>query len=266
MNFCRQHGVKVQSRNAKPVVLLPADNKMIGDHRFHAVGHKYVNAVVAAMDALPLLIPSLGDESDIAALLEVADGILLPGAVSNVHPAHFDQAVHNPALPLDPGRDGLTLRLIRAAVEAGIPLLGICRGFQEINVAYGGSLYQAVHETAGMADHREPADQPLDVQYGQIHPVNVVAGGLLARITGCATFRVNSLHGQGIDRLGAGLVAEAYAPDGLVEAISVEQAKNFALAVQWHPEWKVLETPAYLAIFRAFAEACRAHAGERLPG
>lgn len=266
MNFCCQHGVKLQSRNAKPVVLLPADNKMIGDHRFHAVGHKYVNAVVTAMDALPLLIPSLGDESDIAALLEVADGILLPGAVSNVHPSHFDQAVHNPALPLDPGRDGLTLRLIRSAVDAGIPLLGICRGFQEINVAYGGSLHQAVHETEGKADHREPEDQPLDVQYGQVHPVNVVGGGRLAKITGCDTFKVNSLHGQGIDRLGAGLVAEAHAPDGLIEAISVENAKNFTLAVQWHPEWKVLETPAYLAIFRAFADACKTHASGRHAG
>jgi putative glutamine amidotransferase len=251
------------SQGRTPVVLLPSDNKLIGDHPFHLVGHKYVNAVVRAANALPLAIPALGTESDVESLIEVADGILLPGAVSNVHPSHFNQAVRDPSLPLDPGRDGLTLRLIRAAVDAGIPLLGICRGFQEINVAFGGSLHQAVHETEGMADHREVPDQPLAVQYGQVHKVSVVPGSGLAAITGCSEFEVNSLHGQGIDRLGAGLVAEAHAPDGLIEAISVADAKAFALAVQWHPEWNVLETPPYLAIFRAFGEACRARAGRR---
>lgn len=246
-----------------PVVLVPADSRQLGDHPFHVAGHKYVNAVVLAAEALPLIVPALGTQSDIEALLEVADGILLPGAVSNVHPSHFDQEVRDPSLPLDPERDGLTLRLIRAAVEAGIPLLGICRGFQEINVAYGGSLLQAVHETQGKADHREVKDLSLEEQYAQVHPVRVVEGGKLAGITGSKEFMVNSLHGQGIDRLGAGLVAEAYAPDGLIEAVSITGAKNFALAVQWHPEWKVLNTPSYLAIFRAFGDACRARAIQR---
>lgn len=246
-----------------PVVLIPADSRQLGDHPFHVAGHKYVNAVVLAAEALPLIIPALGTQSDIEALLAVADGILLPGAVSNVHPSHFDQEVRDPSLPLDPERDGLTLHLIRAAVEAGIPLLGICRGFQEINVAYGGSLLQAVHETQGKADHREVKDLPLDVQYAQVHAVHPVEGGLLAKVTGCTELMVNSLHGQGIDRLGAGLVAEAYAPDGLIEAVSIAGAKNFALAVQWHPEWKVLNTPSYLAIFRAFGDACRARAIQR---
>lgn len=252
--------------NRTPVVLLPADSKLLGDHPFHMAGHKYVDAVVQAAGALPLIVPALGTESDVAALLEVADGILLPGAVSNVHPAHFDQDVRDPALPLDPARDGLTLSLIRAAVAAGIPLLGICRGFQEINVAFGGSLHQAVHEIETLDDHREAKDQPLDVQYGQVHAVRSVAGGRLAEITGCSEFMVNSLHGQGIDRLGAGLVAEAYAPDGLIEAVSISGAKSFALAVQWHPEWKVMHTPPYLAIFRAFGEACRARAAQRHAG
>jgi putative glutamine amidotransferase len=246
-----------------PVVLLPADNKQIGDHPFQVVGHKYVNAVVKGANALPLIIPSLGSENDITALLEVADGILLPGAVSNVHPAHFDQEVRNPSLPLDPGRDALTLRLIRAAVQEAVPLLGICRGLQEINVAFGGSLHQAVHETEGMADHREMTGQTLEIQYGQVHSISTVAGRQLARITGRSEFEVNSLHGQGIDRLGAGLVAEAYAPDGLIEAISVADAKAFALAVQWHPEWNVQSIPPYLALFRAFGEACRLRAERR---
>jgi putative glutamine amidotransferase len=250
-------------QNRTPVVLLPADSRQLGDHPFHAAGHKYVKAVVQAAHALPLIAPALGSESDIASLLELADGILLPGSASNVHPSHFDQAVHNPALPLDPARDGLTLRLIRAAVDAGVPILGICRGFQEMNVAFGGSLHQAVHETAGMADHREPDTPELATQYAQVHAVRTVAGGQLASMTGSSEFMVNSLHGQGIDRLGAGLVAEAYAPDGLIEAVSVAGAKNFALAVQWHPEWDVLNTPAYLAIFRAFGAACHARAETR---
>jgi putative glutamine amidotransferase len=239
-----------------PVVLLPADYKQLGDHPFHVAGHKYVSAVVDASRALPLVVPALGTESDVAALLEVADGILLPGAVSNVHPSHFNQAVRDSSLPLDPERDGLTLRLILAAVEAGIPLLGICRGFQEINVAFGGSLHQAVHEVAGMADHREPNKPLLEEQYAQVHTVRTVTGGILAEITGQSQLMVNSLHGQGIDRLGSGLVAEAYAEDGLIEALSISGAKTFALAVQWHPEWNVMNTPSYLAIFRAFEKAC----------
>ncbi len=253
-------------QNRTPVVLLPADSKQLGDHPFHVAGHKYVHAVVQAAHALPLIVPALGNDSDIAALLEVADGILLPGAVSNVHPSHFDQAVRDPSLPLDPARDGLTLRLIRAAVAAGIPVLGICRGFQEINVAFGGSLHQAVHEMAGMADHREPTKPSLVEQYAQVHTVRTVAGGQLAAMTGCSEFMVNSLHGQGIDRLGTGLVAEAYAPDGLIEAVSVAGAKTFALAVQWHPEWDVLNTPPYLAIFRAFGAACQARVVQRHAG
>jgi putative glutamine amidotransferase len=257
---------EIHTKNRKPVVLLPADFKQLGDHPFHVAGHKYVNAVVQGARALPLVIPALGTESDVAALLDVADGILLPGAVSNVHPSHFDQEVRDPTLPLDPERDGLTLNLIRAAVEAGIPLLGICRGFQEINVAFGGSLHQAVHEVEGMADHREPKKPSLDEQYAQVHAVRTVEGGQLAEITGCSNLMVNSLHGQGVDRLASGLVAEAYAEDGLIEAVSVADAKTFALAVQWHPEWNVMNTPSYLAIFRAFEVACQQRVAMRHVG
>lgn len=248
------------TKNRTPVVLLPADYRRLGDHPFHVVGHKYVDAVIQAARAFPLVVPALGTAGEMATALEVADGILLPGAVSNVHPAHFDQDVLDPSLPLDPERDGLTLRLIHAAVDAGIPVLGICRGLQEINVAFGGSLDQAVHESEGMSDHREAKGGSLDERYAQVHSVRTVTGGRLAEITGCNEIMVNSLHGQGIDRLGKGLVAEAYAPDGLIEAVSVSGAKSFALAVQWHPEWNVMRTPAYLAIFRAFGEACRSRA------
>jgi putative glutamine amidotransferase len=255
--------VNQPNQSRAPVVLLPADSKQLGNHPFHVAGNKYVTAIAHAANSVPLIIPALGSKSDVASLLEVADGILLTGAVSNVHPSNFNQAVYDPSLPLDVERDGLTLNLIRAAVAQGIPLLGICRGFQEINVAFGGSLHQAVHEVEGKSDHREPKVDTLEEQYAQVHSVNVVLGGMLDKITGQTKLMVNSLHGQGIDRLGSGLVAEAFADDGLIEAASIPSAKGFALAVQWHPEWNVLNIPSYLAIFRAFEKACRKRVAER---
>ncbi len=242
---------------SKPVVLIPADVVQRGHHAFHAVGHKYLVAVAKAAHAMPLVVPAISDLLEIDALLAIADGILLTGSISNVHPSHFGEAVHDPKLPLDPARDALTLSLVQAAVKAGVPLLAICRGFQEMNVAFGGSLHQAVHEVRGLSDHREAPDVASDVQYKDVHSIELVAHGKLAEIVGLSRMMVNSLHGQGINKLGAGLCAEAYAADGLIEAVSVMQAKTFALGVQFHPEWNVMENPQYLAIFKAFGEACR---------
>jgi putative glutamine amidotransferase len=241
----------------KPVVLIPADVKQLGEHPFHVVGHKYIMAVAEASGALPLLVPAISSQIEIEELLEMADGVLLTGSVSNLHPSHFGQEVHDLSLPLDPARDALTLKLIRAAIDKGIPLLAICRGFQELNVAFGGSLHQAVQEVAGLNDHREAKGLPIEMQYAVSHSVTLNAGGRLDRILGVDKMMVNSIHGQGLDRLGAGLSVEAQAPDGLVEAVSIEGAKAFALGVQWHPEWKVMENPQYLAIFKAFGDACR---------
>ena len=248
----------MKTNNRKPIVLLPADVKQIGGQPFHAVGQKYILAVAQAADALPLLIPAISEHLDLDALLASADGIVFTGSPANVHPSHFGQNVHNSELPLDLARDALTLKLIRAAIEASVPVLAICRGFQELNVAYGGSLHQAVQEVADKHDHREPKDLPLETQYAVSHSVSLVKNGQLATIVGAESMMVNSLHGQGIDRLGAGLTVEARAPDGLTEAISVSNAGAFALGVQWHPEWQVLQTPSYLAIFKAFGDACRA--------
>jgi putative glutamine amidotransferase len=248
----------VLSKKNKPIVLIPADVKQIGEHPFHAVGQKYLLAVAEAAGALPLLVPAISSHIELDALLAIADGVLLTGSPSNVHPSHFGQAVHNPALPLDLARDALTLRLIRATIAADIPLLAICRGFQELNVALGGSLHQAVQEVTGMNDHREPKALSLDEQYAVSHLVELVPEGVLAKMLGVRELMVNSLHGQGIDQLGAGLKVEAYAADGLIEAVSVVDAKTFALGVQWHPEWKVMENPHYLAIFKAFGEASKA--------
>lgn len=249
--------------NKKPVVLIPADVKVIGEHPFHVVGQKYLLAVAQGANALPLVVPALSEQLDIGALLDMADGLLLTGAVSNVHPSHFGEEVYNPELPLDPARDALTLKLIKAAIQAKVPLLAICRGFQEMNVAYGGSLHQAVQEVAGMTDHRELKDQSIEQQYAPTHSVTLAKNGYLAGLLKTDQIKVNSLHGQGVNQLGHGLVAEAYAPDGLIESIRVAEAKTFALGVQWHPEWLVLENPAYLSIFSAFGDACRIRQLER---
>ena len=252
-----QYAKYMKTHKRKPLVLIPADVKQIGEHPFHAVGQKYILAIAQGAAALPLLVPAISDYFAIAELLATADGIMLTGSPSNVHPSHFGQAVYNSALPLDPARDALTLKLIEAAIAAGVPLLAICRGFQEMNVAFGGSLHQAVQELAGYNDHRETKDLDVQAQYAPVHAVSLVANGQLAKILGTQQTMVNSLHGQGIDRLGTGLSAEAHAPDGLIEAVSASNAKSFALGVQWHPEWKVMGNPSYLAIFKAFGDACR---------
>ena len=250
---------------AKPIVFLPADIKQIGLHPFNAVGHKYILAVAQAAEATPLLIPAISEYLDLDAILAMADGILLTGSVSNLHPSHFGQAVYDESLPLDPARVALTLKLIRKTIDAGVPLLAICRGFQEINVAFGGSLHQAVHYVSDFSDHRAPNHESAQTQYAQAHLVNLAANGKLAHIVGETSIMVNSIHGQGLHRLAAGLTIEATAPDGLVEAISVDNASAFALGVQWHPEWQVMQNPAYLAIFRAFGKACKARMLRRIP-
>lgn len=246
-----------------PLILIPACSKTIGAHVFDAVGRKYIDALLAGGPCTPMMVPPLGEALDIDGLLDVADGILLTGSPSNVHPRHFDEEVLNPALPLDPARDATTLPLIRRAVERGVPMLAICRGFQEVNVAFGGSLHQAVHAQPGMRDHREDQDDPVDEQYGPAHRVTLVQGGLLAGLVGVAEMTVNSLHGQGINRLARQLAADAHAEDGLVEAFHVKGAASFSLAVQWHPEWKVRDNPLQLKIFQAFARACADRAANR---
>lgn len=240
-----------------PRVLVPACNRMVGQHPFHIVGQKYIDAVRLA-GCLPVVVPAAHPD-ELADWLDIADGILLTGSPSNVHPSHFDEAVHDPSLPLDPARDLWTLPLIREAVARGLPLLAICRGFQETNVALGGSLHQAVHEQSGLADHRAPSsDEPVAVQYGLAHPVHVQPGGLLASLLDTAQPEVNSLHGQGIKRLAEGLRIEATAPDGLIEAFSVPQSGGFSLCVQWHPEWQAASNPVSMAILQAFGAACLA--------
>jgi putative glutamine amidotransferase len=245
-----------------PRVGLPTDHKQIGAHPFLAVGEKYVRAVVDGAGCLPLLVPTLDPVLPLRQVLEGLDGLLLTGAVSNIEPHHYSDESSYEGNLLDPRRDATNLPLIPLAIEMGVPVLAICRGFQEVNVAFGGSLYQKVHEQPGFMDHRENRDDPLDVQYGPAHDIALVPGGVLATPVGDTRATVNSLHGQGVRRLGEGLVVEAQAPDGLIEAFRHDGAA-FMLAVQWHPEWKVAENPFYLALFRAFGDACRARAAGR---
>jgi len=245
-----------------PLVGLPTDRKLIGPHPFLAAGEKYVRAVVDGADAIPVLMPSLQPAPDPDTWLSRLDGLLLTGAVSNIEPHHYSDEPSWEGNLHDPARDANTLALAPRAIAMGLPVLAICRGLQEVNVALGGRLHQKVHEVPGMMDHRENLEDPLDAQYGPAHDIDLVPGGLLASLAGTSRVRVNSLHGQGIARLGEGLVAEARAPDGLVEAFR-GTGPGFLLGVQWHPEWQVSSNPFYLAIFRAFGDACRAWAERR---
>ncbi len=236
---------------------------MIGPHPFLAVGEKYVRAVVDGAECLPLLIPTLQPALPMRALLEGLDGILLTGSVSNIEPHHYSDEPSYPGNLHDPARDANTLALIPLAIEMGLPILAICRGFQEVNVAFGGRLHQKVHEVDGFIDHRENLDDALELQYAPTHSVALTPDGLLAGIAGADIAQVNSLHGQGVAHLGEGLTVEATAPDGLIEAYRLKGA-SFLLAVQWHPEWRVVENAFYHGIFRAFGNACRQRASQRV--
>jgi putative glutamine amidotransferase len=240
-----------------PLVGIPCDHRMVGKHAFHMVGEKYIAAMRDGAGVLPLLIPVLPDAIPADEILASVDGLFFTGSLSNVAPKHYGGASPRDGVLQDEFRDTTTLPLLKAAIAAGKPVLAVCRGFQELNVALGGTLHQHVQEVPGRNDHREDNTAPLDVQYGPAHAVTVQEGGLLSRIVREKTFQVNSLHGQGIDRLAAGLHADAIAPDGQIEAISMPGAKGFLFAVQWHPEWKWSENPQSRAIFAAFGEAVR---------
>jgi len=252
-----------------PLIAVSACCKHIAPHWYHAAQHKYVAAVAECAGALPLLLPALGAAIDREALLARVDGLLFTGSPSNVEPHRYGGPPGDPDTRHDPARDETTLPLIGDAVAAGVPVLALCRGLQEMNVAFGGTLHQKVHEVPGRADHREDPGQPLAAQYGPAHEVRLTPGGVLAGLAdahapGTRTLMVNSLHSQGVDRLAEGLEVEAVAADGLVEAFRVRDA-GFALAVQWHPEYEAAASPFSSALFGAFGDACRARAALRSP-
>jgi len=228
-----------------------SDRRVVDGMAVHTVNDEYVTALRDGSGALPLLIPSTEAPLDIRAVLEAVDGLLFTGAASNVAPRHYGQSAR-PGTELDEVRDATTLPLLRAAIESGKPLLAICRGFQELNVALGGSLHQHVHELPGRLDHREPREASRDEEYAPAHDVRIIPGGVLAGLSGMTRALVNSLHHQGVDRLAPMLTVEATAPDSQIEAVSMPGASAFLLGVQWHPEWKMAADPLSRAIFAGF--------------
>lgn len=237
----------------------------------HTVGDRYIQAVVRAIGGLPVVIPAMGPEvgdnamsEALDRLLQSLDGVLLTGSPSNVEPHHYDGEPSREGTAHDAARDATTLPLIRHTIDGGVPLIAICRGLQEVNVALGGTLHQLVHEVPGRRDHRSPKARDVDTNYAPAHGIEIVDGGLLHRLIGQRRLEVNSLHAQGVDRLAPRARLEAVADDGQVEAFSVPDAPAFALALQWHPEHRALENPVSMRLFDAFAAACHARAARRL--
>jgi len=237
-----------------PVVGIVCDHRMIEEAQAQVVLEAYVSAVRDGAGALPLLIPALDPPLSCEDILASVDGLLFPGSESNVAPELYGGRVARDASLLDPRRDHLAQPLVRLAAAAGMPVLAICRGTQEMNVAFGGTLHQHIHEIEGRLDHRERMG---DAAWEPAHAVTVDPGGLLARIVTRTSFEVNSLHSQGIDRLAPPLHADAVAPDGQIEAVSMPGSAGFLLGVQWHPEWRWAEDDVSRHIFHAFAEALR---------
>ena len=248
----------------RPVIGIIGNAYVVGE-RFptQMVGETNMRAVIEVADALPLMFAGDPKLTDIGDLLDVVDGILLTGARANVHPTRFNTEPNPAHEPYDERRDSVALPLIEACVARGVPLFGICRGFQEINVAFGGSLHPEIRELPGRMNHRMPR-----LENGEIHPdpqvvfadrheVRLTPGGVFAGILGRDSVRVNSLHGQGVLDLGKRIIAEGIAEDGTIEAIRVDGAPGFALGVQWHAEYDPQTNPVNRALFEAFGEAVR---------
>ena len=247
-----------------PLIGVPACVQVPKELPVHQVGEKYIAGAAKGAGGIPVLIPAIGDDLDVAALVERLDGLMLTGSPSNVEPHHYDGEPSLPGTLHDPKRDATTLPLIRAAIDAGVPILAICRGHQELNVALGGTLHQLVHELPGRIDHRSRKDVPMVERYEPAHPIRLAANGLLRRLFGVDEIKVNSLHAQAIDRPAARLLVEAVAPDGTVEAVSLVDGKAFCVGVQWHPEWPRLTDSVSKALFDAFGDAARARAAARI--
>ena len=249
---------------ASPLVGLPADTYENHGFLFHSLGDKYVRAVAEVSKCTPLMIPAMIDAVHLDDLLNPFDGILMTGAVSNVHPPHYGGEPTVDHEPYDHHRDKLTLKLIRAVIDRGMPLFCICRGFQELNVVMGGTLEAELQRGDGRLDHRSRKVEDMDVKYGPVHALALTPGGQFESILGKREIMVNSLHRQGIARLAPGLIAEGRAPDGIIEAVSVKGAKAFAIGTQWHPEYKAAQNPDSVKLFKAFGDAVRLHAARSM--
>jgi putative glutamine amidotransferase len=251
-----------------PIVAIPACSVVIEDRTMHRVVEKYVSSIVEYTGCMPLLVPAVGEVGCFDELLSRLDGVFLTGAASNVEPHRYEGAPSRQGTLHDPSRDGTALPLIQSALATGVPLFAVCRGIQELNVALGGTLHQNVHELPGKNEHRMNRSLPSEQRVQARHPVTIKPGGMLEALTeGAAEIMVNSLHAQAIDRLAEGLFVEAVSDDGVIEAVTMPDAKGFVLGVQWHPEHHVpVQWPLSESMFRAFGDACRARLERRAAG
>jgi putative glutamine amidotransferase len=240
------------------LVAVPADIRNFDGYTWHAAPDQYIMAAVNGSNVLPLIVPALSDGTDVDMVLDRVDGVLISGSRTNVHPSNYGEDETENHGPFDPARDLLSMALIRRSIERGIPLLAICRGIQELNVALGGSLATEIQDLPGRIDHRKPQTENWDEAFAIRHTIQVKEGSCLASIVGDGEVRVNSLHRQAISKLAPRLTVEAVAEDGTVEAVSVIDAPGFAIGVQWHPEYWVGSDTISDKIFAAFGDAVRA--------
>ncbi|WP_295813336.1 gamma-glutamyl-gamma-aminobutyrate hydrolase family protein [uncultured Nitratireductor sp.] len=246
-----------------PLIAVSTDTKDFEKYIWHATPQPYLDAAVSTAGVLPMLLPSLGDKLDLDSVLETVDGVLVTGSKSNVYPELYGAVATDENGPYDHARDATTLPLIRKAIEKGIPLLAICRGIQELNVALGGTLATEIHEREGAFDHRGPQDAEQAARFAIRQTIKIAPEGCLAGIFGATEVQVNSVHRQGVDSTAQSLQVEAVAEDGTVEAVSVKNAPAFAVGVQWHPEYWAHNDDASARVFKAFGNAVRNHAAQR---
>ncbi len=257
---CRKESIN------QPLVAVSTDVRQFENYTWHAAPQQYLEAAVSVADVFPVLVPSFGDRLDLDQLLAAVDGVMVTGSKSNVHPSLYGGDASEANGPYDPARDATTLPLIRKAIERGVPLLAICRGIQELNVALGGTLATEIQEREGSLDHRAPVSDNQDERFAIRQRVSIKPDSCLAGVFGAGDIQVNSVHRQGIGRLGSRLQVEAVAEDGTIEAVSVRDSRAFAVGVQWHPEYWAKSDEASARIFRAFGDAVRAHAALRTGG
>lgn len=248
---------------SKPIIAIPADIREFDGTSWHAAQNQYVKAALKVADVMSFIIPAFEDGNETDALLDRVDGLLVSGSATNVHPSLYGAEARESDGPFDPARDATTLPLIRRALERGIPLLAICRGIQEMNVALGGTLATEIQEREGVLDHRAPVSDNQDERFAIRQTVSIKPGSCLAGVFGAGDLMVNSVHRQAVERLGPKLQLEAVATDGTVEAVSVRDSRAFAVGVQWHPEYWVQTDSVSQRIFKAFGDAVRAHSAAR---
>jgi putative glutamine amidotransferase len=241
----------------KPLVLMSMGAQARNGHPYQVMTHKYISPIVDLADCAPVLVPTCFGRAHMDQYLDLVDGVYLTGAATNIDPVLYRQENATPDKPMDPDRDLFDIALIHAALARGLPFLGVCRGMQELNVALGGDLHQKIHELPGMNDHRDRPGADVEGQYADVHEVRLVPGTWFADLMQTQSFSVNSLHGQGLNRLGTGMESLAVAEDGLVEVVHMPDRGVFTLGVQWHPEWRAKENPHSIRIFKAFGDACR---------